>query len=265
MLPDGSVNDMYRRLNVIFNDLKGLGATYTNLEVAQKMLRAVPDKYETLVTILINSDMSRMTPTSLLGKINTNDMYKLNKQEIEEASSPKKKRIALKAKVEDKGNAKVDEGKEDLEEEIALLAKRFNDLLGRRNGRGKDSNSHRRRGRRGSHKSISNLRCFECEDKPSKKKSGKDKLFKKLKKEGKKVFVCEWDSNCESSSPQSDDSDESNDEGTPKKRSMVGVAIKEAPLCSPFCLMAKGSSKNNELKEQVAKLNKSLKRCFKGS
>nr|AAV31277.1 putative polyprotein [Oryza sativa Japonica Group] len=76
MLPHESVNDMYGRLNVIVNDLKGLGANYTDLEVAQKMLRALPEKYETLVTMLINSDMSRMTPASLLGKINTNDMRK---------------------------------------------------------------------------------------------------------------------------------------------------------------------------------------------
>ncbi|XP_066163805.1 uncharacterized protein [Oryza sativa Japonica Group] len=84
MLPHESVNDMYGRLNVIVNDLKGLGANYTDLEVAQKMLRALPEKYETLVTMLINCDMSRMTPASLLGKINTNDMYKLKKKEMEE-------------------------------------------------------------------------------------------------------------------------------------------------------------------------------------
>nr|AAK92681.1 putative gag-pol polyprotein [Oryza sativa Japonica Group]AAO37839.1 putative retrotransposon protein [Oryza sativa Japonica Group]ABF97098.1 retrotransposon protein, putative, Ty1-copia subclass [Oryza sativa Japonica Group] len=39
MLPHESVNDMYGRLNVIVNDLKGLGATYTDLEVAQKHRR----------------------------------------------------------------------------------------------------------------------------------------------------------------------------------------------------------------------------------
>ena len=65
MLPHESVNDMYGRLNVIVNDLKGLGATYTDLEVAQKMLSALPEKYETLIAMLINSDMSRMTPASL--------------------------------------------------------------------------------------------------------------------------------------------------------------------------------------------------------
>ncbi|XP_066167038.1 uncharacterized protein [Oryza sativa Japonica Group] len=108
MLPHESVNDMYGRLNVIVNDLKGLGANYIDLEVAQKMLRPLPEKYETLVTMLINSDMSRMTLASLLGKINTNDMYKLKKEEMKEAS-PSKKCIALQAEVEDKGKGKDDD------------------------------------------------------------------------------------------------------------------------------------------------------------
>nr|AAO62327.1 hypothetical protein [Oryza sativa Japonica Group] len=89
MLPHESVNDMYGRLNVIVNDLKGLGANYTDLEVAQKMLRALPE--------------------NLLGKINTNDMYKLKKKEMEEAS-PSKKCIALQTEVEDKSKGKVNEG-----------------------------------------------------------------------------------------------------------------------------------------------------------
>ncbi|XP_066162125.1 uncharacterized protein [Oryza sativa Japonica Group] len=163
MLPHESVNDMYGRLNIIINDLKGLGATYTDLEVAQKILRALPDKHETLVTILINSDMSRMTPTSLLGKINTNDMYKLKKKEMEEAS-PSKKCVALQAEVEDKSKSKVNEANDNLEEEIALLDRRFNDLLGRRKERGKGSNSSTRRNRR-PNKTLSNLRCFECGEK----------------------------------------------------------------------------------------------------
>lgn len=265
MLPHESVNDMYGRLNVIVNDLKGLGANYTDLEVAQKMLRALPEKYETLVTMLINSDMSRMTPASLLGKINTNDMYKLKKKEMEEAS-PSKKCIALQAEVEDKGKGKVNEANEDLEEEIALLARRFNDLLGRRKERGRGSNSNRRRNRR-PNKTLSNLRCFECGekghfaskcpskdddgDKSSKKKSGGYKLMKKLKKEGKKIeaFIGEWDSN-EESSASSGSEEEGGDDASSKKKKMAVVAIKEAPsLFAPLCLMAKGSSKVTSLSD----------------
>ncbi|KAF0931916.1 hypothetical protein E2562_007104 [Oryza meyeriana var. granulata] len=111
MLPDESVNDMYGRLDVIVNEIKGLGGSYTNLEIAQKMLRALPAKYETLVTFLINSDMSRMTPAAFLGKINTNDMYKAKKQELEEASLTSKKTIALKTEVEEKGESRVEEDK----------------------------------------------------------------------------------------------------------------------------------------------------------
>nr|AAN05371.1 Putative retroelement [Oryza sativa Japonica Group]AAP53179.1 retrotransposon protein, putative, Ty1-copia subclass [Oryza sativa Japonica Group] len=265
MLPHESVNDMYGRLNVIVNDLKGLGANYTDLEIAQKMLRALPEKYETLVTMLINSDMSRMTPASLLGKINTNDMYKLKKKEMEEAS-PSKKCIALQTEVEDKGKGKVNEANEDLEEEIALLARRFNDLLGRKKERGRGSNSNRRRNRR-PNKTLSNLRCFECGekghfaskcpskdddgDKSSKKKSGGYKLMKKLKKEGKKIeaFIGEWDSNKESSA-SSGSEEEGGDDASSKKKKMAVVAIKEAPsLFAPLCLMAKGSSKVTSLSD----------------
>nr|CAD39343.2 OSJNBa0094O15.12 [Oryza sativa Japonica Group] len=232
MLPHESVNDMYGRLNVIVNDLKGLGANYTDLEVAQKMLRALPEKYETLVTMLINSDMSRMTPASLLGKINTNDMYKLKKKEMEEVSHSKKC-IVLQAEVKDKGK-----GKE----------------------RGRDSNSNRRRNRR-PNKTLPNLRCFECGekghfaskcpskdddgDKSSKKKSGGYKLMKKLKKEGKNIeaFIGEWDSN-EESSASSGSEEEGGDDASSKKKKMAVVAIKEAPsLFAPLCLMAKDSSK----------------------
>ncbi|XP_040379851.1 uncharacterized protein LOC121054417 [Oryza brachyantha] len=260
MLPHKSVNDMYVRLNVIVNDLKGLGAAYTDLEIAQKMLRALPEKYETLVTVLINSDMSRMTPASLLGKINTNDMYKLKKKEMEEAS-PSKKCIALQAEVEDKGKSKANEAHDDLEGENALLARRFNDFLGRRKEKGRGSNSNRGRNRK-PNKTLSNLRCFECGekghfaskcpskdedgDKSYKKKSGGYKLMKKLKKEGRKIeaFIGQWDSNEESTTSSGSDEEEVDDDASSKKRKMAMVAIKEAPsLFAPLCLMAKNSSK----------------------
>ncbi|KAF0902663.1 hypothetical protein E2562_018291 [Oryza meyeriana var. granulata] len=203
MLPDKSVNDMYGRLNVIVNEIKGLGESYTDLEIAQKMLRALPSKYETLVTFLINSNMSRMTPAALLRKININDMYKAKKQELEEASPSSKKIIALKTEVEDKGKLRIDEDKsDDLDDEIALLAKRFN------------------KGR-----CASNCPNKEKEeDKSSSKKSVKEKLFKRLKKKGKKIeaFFRKWNSNDESSEAQSFSSDDCDEEKATKKNSMAG-------------------------------------------
>lgn len=60
----------------------------------------------------------------------------------------------------------------------------------------------------------------------------KYKLLKRLKKERNKIdaFIGQWDSNEESSWSQfGSNVDDSNDEGSFKKKNMIGVAIKEAP------------------------------------
>ncbi|KAF0921003.1 hypothetical protein E2562_037982 [Oryza meyeriana var. granulata] len=83
------VNDMYGRLNMTVNDLKGLRAKWTNLE----------------------------------------------------------KNIALNAGVEDKAkySKPVEDEGNNMEEELALLARKFNEFLSRKKGKDKGSKSHRRR------------------------------------------------------------------------------------------------------------------------
>ena len=88
MLPHESINEMYSRMNNIVNELKGLSCDLTDLDIVRKILRALPDKYETLVTLFLNSsELPRMTPTALLGNLITNKMYKKDKDELKDMAS----------------------------------------------------------------------------------------------------------------------------------------------------------------------------------
>ena len=101
MLPHENINKMYSRLNNLVNELKGLDSSLTDLDIMRKMLRALPDKYDTLVTIFLNSsELSRMTPTGLLGNLITNELYKKHKKDLLEQVATKKKNIAFMAKME---------------------------------------------------------------------------------------------------------------------------------------------------------------------
>jgi hypothetical protein len=103
------------------------------------------------------------------------------------------------------------------------------------------------------------------EDNSSKKKKfeGKKKLFKEYnKKKNGKICYVEWDSDTSSDSDFDDD-----DEGDEKhsNKSLVSIAIKEAPSLfnTPYCLMAKGEPKvcendeftNDDLVEMASNLD----------
>jgi len=77
MLPNESANEMYSRLNVIVEEVNGLGLTQLQpSDVVRKILCVLPiDKYGHIVTVLHQGDLSNATPTQILGKINSHEMY----------------------------------------------------------------------------------------------------------------------------------------------------------------------------------------------
>jgi len=84
MLPKENANEIYSRLNVIAEELNGLGLNKMSLaDVARKILCVLPiDKYGNIVTVLHQGDLSTTMPTSILGKINAHEMYMhINPQE----------------------------------------------------------------------------------------------------------------------------------------------------------------------------------------
>ena len=65
MLPKEYANEMYSRLNVLVEEINGLGLTQMSpSDVVGKILSILPiDKYVYIVTVLHQGDLSTATPT----------------------------------------------------------------------------------------------------------------------------------------------------------------------------------------------------------
>jgi hypothetical protein len=98
------------------------------VDFTHKFLRSLPEKYDTIVTMLVRSDLTTTSPTEVLGEILTQDIFK--RSQVEAMSLAKKVKgesIALKAKAskaiekeesEDEGNGS------ESDEELALFVKK---------------------------------------------------------------------------------------------------------------------------------------------
>jgi len=67
---------MYSRLNVIVEELNGLGLNQMSAaDVARKILCVLPiEKYGQIETVLHRGERSTATPMAILGKINAHEM-----------------------------------------------------------------------------------------------------------------------------------------------------------------------------------------------
>ena len=61
-IEDGSVLEMFHRLQVLVNDLKALGEKVEDKDFSHKFLRCLPSRFGTLVTILVRNGLDTMTP-----------------------------------------------------------------------------------------------------------------------------------------------------------------------------------------------------------
>ena len=77
MLPKESANEIYSRLNILVDEVNGLGLTQMQQSnVVRKILSVLSiDKYGHIMTVLHQGDLSTATPTQILGKINAHEMY----------------------------------------------------------------------------------------------------------------------------------------------------------------------------------------------
>jgi hypothetical protein len=102
------------------------------VDFTHKFLRSLPQKYDTIVTMLVWSDLTTTSPTKVLGEIVTQDIFKKSQAEaMSLAKKVKGESIALKAKVskaiekeesEDEGNGS------ESHDELALFVKKFDKI-----------------------------------------------------------------------------------------------------------------------------------------
>ena len=225
------------------------------MDISHKFLRTLPPRYDTIVTLLVRTDLKKTSPSEILGEILSHDMFKEDQEEAQnEAKSDKKKIIFFKAKA---SKVSDDESEGSTDEEVALMVKRFKKFMKKKKGFG---SGQYKSGVSSSKNPFTKKKCYECaevghiskncknkdaeESSPKKKNfESKKKFFKNFaKKKGGKAYCVEWDSDASSDSDDDSD-DEENDKST--KKGLADIAIKEAqsPFDSPLCLMAKGESK----------------------
>jgi hypothetical protein len=137
-------------------------------DVARKNLSVLPvEKYGHIVTVLHQSDLSTATPTQVLGKINTHEMY-MHITPEDGSSSSKKKCLAFKASHEKKKKKSqaliVQESSSDDDHDnasLALMVKKTTKMLKKLNKSGikfdgkKFFTSSKR-------KPISEMDCYSC-------------------------------------------------------------------------------------------------------
>ena len=81
--------------NHIVNGLEALGKTYKELEKVMKILRSLPSKWYTKVTVIQEAkDLTKLPMEELIGSLMT---YEINlTKKLQESEDKKKKSIALK-------------------------------------------------------------------------------------------------------------------------------------------------------------------------
>jgi hypothetical protein len=168
MLPNESANEIYSRLNVLIEEVNGLGLTQTQpSDVVRKILSVLPiDKYGHVMTVLHQGDLSTATPTQILGMINTHEMY-MHITSQEGSSSSKKKELAFRASHEKRSKEKIaHDSSSDNEVDdasLALMVRKTVKMLKKLNKNGvKFDGKNKKFFTSSRRKPISEMDCYNC-------------------------------------------------------------------------------------------------------
>src|SRR6185312_17439800 len=117
-------------------------------------LRCLSERYDTIVTLLVKSNVKTATPTQILGEILTHDMVKKSQDEAHGGEiDMKKKSVAFKAQ-DSKNEEESGCQEEESDEEMALFVKRFNRMMSKK--------SFGKRGQSSRKNPFVDKTCFNC-------------------------------------------------------------------------------------------------------
>jgi hypothetical protein len=124
-LPNEELKDSFSCLNNIVNDLKDLKFDVSEVDISHKFLRALPPKYETIVTLLVRSYLKKISPSEVLGEVLTDDIFKQSQEELHgNLHEDKKKIVAFKAKTAN-NNDHDGNSETSIDDDVALMVKKF--------------------------------------------------------------------------------------------------------------------------------------------
>src|SRR5579862_2626667 len=159
---DECFNDFEIKLMDIVNQSHQLGDPYSDKRVKQKIMRSLPDRFESKVTAIEeNSGYMDMKPSEVIGRLLA---YESRKGPSTTTPPKKAKGIALKASKDAK------EAKHESDEDMALFVKRFNRVMGfkKKKGFGSRGQDLKKKGPfkkfepRQERTERKGVRCFEC-------------------------------------------------------------------------------------------------------
>jgi hypothetical protein len=125
LLPNEELKDSFSRLNNIVNELKDLGFDVPKVDISPKFCRALPPKYETIVTLIVRSNLKNITPSEVLGEVLTHDIFKQSQEELHGNLHKDKKKIVL-FKAKTSNNDDHDDDNEiSTNDDVALMVKKL--------------------------------------------------------------------------------------------------------------------------------------------
>jgi hypothetical protein len=158
LLSNKELKDNFSRLNNIVNNLVDLKFDVPEVDISHKFLRALPLKYETIVTLLVRSDLKKISPLEVLGEVLTHDIFKQSPKEFHgNLHEDKKKIVAFKAKISNDDDHDGD-SETSTDDDVALMVKKFKRFMKNNGYQGGSSKS-----RKSFIKNpIAKKKCFEC-------------------------------------------------------------------------------------------------------
>ena len=129
MKPSETIRDMYTRFTDVVNGLKGLGKGFSDFELVNKVLRSFPKSWDPKVTAIQEAkDINNFPLEELIGSLMTYEMTCKAHEELEDTLPKNRKDMTLKTQED---HLKENSSDEDLDEDLALLTRKFKKFIKR--------------------------------------------------------------------------------------------------------------------------------------